>query len=285
MTALTTPSAVGHPQRFRAWPALQLGGCLDWWNWLFIHIAFSPTTAPPQCPAHLVAGIYLRLRRRPGPAGLGVAGISALDPKTVVLLLTATIDGVMKGPDHRRDLAVLAARASTSARGLRPGQPVGLIVESATSDGCCSHVPLRANGRCEGWEQSGNHPRSRQRRTALFRSPVRGRTCGTMTVTWWRRYGCMAGGQGVAGSNPAVPTIIRTVVPRNGNRKRTTGNDHAALIGWLSAEQCCAMERPSAWTAVHLMIRLHSDRDYRDRANRRSLGELPMRPANGLLSF
>ncbi len=45
--------------------------------------------------------------------------------------------------------------------------------------------------------------------TTLFCSPVRGVTCGNMEVTWWRRYGCMAGGQGVAGSNPAVPTRNR----------------------------------------------------------------------------
>jgi hypothetical protein len=36
-------------------------------------------------------------------------------------------------------------------------------------------APLaRANGCCEGWERSGNHPRSRPLYVALFRSPVRG---------------------------------------------------------------------------------------------------------------
>ena len=30
--------------------------------------------------------------------------------------------------------------------------------------------------------------------------------CGNMETTWWRECGCIPGGQGVAGSNPAVPT-------------------------------------------------------------------------------
>ncbi len=33
-----------------------------------------------------------------------------------------------------------------------------------------------------------------------------GSTCGNTKVPWWWGYVNMAGGQGVAGSNPAVPT-------------------------------------------------------------------------------
>ena len=33
-----------------------------------------------------------------------------------------------------------------------------------------------------------------------------GSTCGKTKVPWWRGCGCIPGGQGVAGSNPAVPT-------------------------------------------------------------------------------
>ena len=57
-----------------------------------------------------------------------------------------------------------------------------------------------------GWERSGNHGRSYVRSAALFCSLVRGFICGNMRITWWRGCGCFPGGQGVAGSNPAVPT-------------------------------------------------------------------------------
>jgi hypothetical protein len=33
-----------------------------------------------------------------------------------------------------------------------------------------------------------------------------GLICGNMGTAWWRGCGCIPGGQGVAGSNPAVPT-------------------------------------------------------------------------------
>ena len=33
-----------------------------------------------------------------------------------------------------------------------------------------------------------------------------GLICGNMEMPWWRGCGCIPGGQGVAGSNPAVPT-------------------------------------------------------------------------------
>src|SRR5882724_497227 len=42
-------------------------------------------------------------------------------------------------------------------------------------------------------------------------------TCGIVVASWWRAHECIPGGQGVAGSNPAVPTVFRTLVPRNGN--------------------------------------------------------------------
>ena len=40
-----------------------------------------------------------------------------------------------------------------------------------------------------------------------------GFSCGNMEMSWWRGCGCFPGGQGVAGSNPAVPTVFRTLVP------------------------------------------------------------------------
>jgi hypothetical protein len=49
---------------------------------------------------------------------------------------------------------------------------------------------------------------------------VRRFTCRNIVVCWWRGYGCIPGGQGVAGSNPAVPTIFRTLVARIGNETR-----------------------------------------------------------------
>ena len=48
----------------------------------------------------------------------------------------------------------------------------------------------------------------------------------TWTWAWWRRYGCIPGRQGVAGSNPAVPTFFRTLVPRIGNE---VWHDHSHL--------------------------------------------------------
>ena len=45
-----------------------------------------------------------------------------------------------------------------------------------------------------------------------------------------RRLLPRSGGQGVAGSNPAVPTVFRTLVGSSGNEIRPSGNDH----GWPS---------------------------------------------------
>ena len=42
-----------------------------------------------------------------------------------------------------------------------------------------------------------------------------GFSCGNMEVPWWRGCGCFPGGQGVAGSNPAVPTdFSNTYTPK-----------------------------------------------------------------------
>ena len=46
--------------------------------------------------------------------------------------------------------------------------------------------------------------------------------------TWRSLVAHLTGGQGVAGSNPAVPTVFRTLVPRNGNE---TCHDHSHLTG------------------------------------------------------
>ena len=66
---------------------------------------------------------------------------------------------------------------------------------------------LRGNRSQGGWERSGNHGRSPVRSAALVCSLVRGFICGNMEMPWWRGCGCIPGGQGVAGSNPAVPTV------------------------------------------------------------------------------
>ena len=68
-----------------------------------------------------------------------------------------------------------------------------------------------------------------------------GFTCEDREMAWWPGCGCIPGGQGVAGSNPAVPTIIRTVVPRNGNENGATGNDHAAQVGCRLTAGCQAL--------------------------------------------
>jgi len=50
-----------------------------------------------------------------------------------------------------------------------------------------------------------------------------GFTCGNMEMTWWRECGYFPGGQGVAGSNPAVPTGSETfsniVTPHKSQQK------------------------------------------------------------------
>ena len=78
-----------------------------------------------------------------------------------------------------------------------------------------------------GWERNGNHGRSCARSGALACSPVRGphlRKRGNSLVA---RLWMLSWGQGVAGSNPAVPTGFSNTCTRIGNENRPTGNDHA----------------------------------------------------------
>jgi len=78
----------------------------------------------------------------------------------------------------------------------------------------------------------GAHLGAHSARTCSRRlSPAR---LGTV-LTWARTHSCRSprsgnipGGQGVAGSNPAVPTVFRTPVPRNGNENC---HDHSHLTG------------------------------------------------------
>ena len=51
--------------------------------------------------------------------------------------------------------------------------------------------------------------------------------CGNMEMPWWRGCGCFPGGQGVAGSNPAVPTGQRLVgaTQRLGKSQSMSAND------------------------------------------------------------
>jgi len=104
----------------------------------------------------------------------------------------------------------------------RSGSSVLPGIRTRSSDGC-------------GWERSGNHVRSQQRATALSCSPVRWFTCGDREVTWWRGYGCMAGGQGVAGSNPAVPTgnlaFSNMFVPHMSQQKSQSSGETEPITG------------------------------------------------------
>ena len=79
-----------------------------------------------------------------------------------------------------------------------------------------------------------------------------GFTCGNMEMTWWRECGYFPGGQGVAGSNPAVPTGSETfsnivsphksqqksqlVVQRPYNRRAPIGR-HGVLTGHVPTRQ------------------------------------------------
>jgi hypothetical protein len=104
---------------------------------------------------------------------------------------------------RQRDRRYLATRA-------RAGTRTGASEKVAAKGSCAPAGPgsssampgTRARSSDGGgWERSGNHGRSQVRSAALVCSPVRGFICGNKKVPWWR-----AGGQGVAGSNPAVPT-------------------------------------------------------------------------------
>jgi len=69
------------------------------------------------------------------------------------------------------------------------------------------HVRLPIND--GGWERSGNHECSEGRSAALDRSLVRGFTCGNMVGDLVAGMWMHSWGQGVAGSNPAVPTQVK----------------------------------------------------------------------------
>jgi hypothetical protein len=55
-------------------------------------------------------------------------------------------------------------------------------------------------------------------------------TCGIVVVSWWRAHECIPGGQGVASSNPAVPTVFRTLVLLIGNES-SHDRSHLAPAG------------------------------------------------------
>ena len=62
------------------------------------------------------------------------------------------------------------------------------------------------------WNEMGI---TRARVRALVLSPARlcaGLICANAGTAWWRGCGCFPGGQGVAGSNPAVPTQVRGLI-------------------------------------------------------------------------
>ena len=77
----------------------------------------------------------------------------------------------------------------------------------------------------------------------------------TLVMTWLRRCGYMAGGQGVAGSNPAVPTIFRTLLGPIGNQVGTImdgcpatgpGRRPASAGRWRTAASEAFQSAPSA---------------------------------------
>jgi hypothetical protein len=105
----------------------------------------------------------------------------------LVAAVTRACRGTLMGASEK----VVVAQGSRAPAGLETAAP------------CV--VPGQKHG-SGGWERSGNHGRSQVRSAALFCSPVR--------ALYLREYGndLVAGmwmhswGQGVAGSNPAVPT-------------------------------------------------------------------------------
>jgi hypothetical protein len=102
--------------------------------------------------------------------------------------------------------AVIGRDLATGAGcGTRRIAAPGSCTRRSGSSSAMSGARARSSGRC-GWERSGNHGRSQVRSAALFCSPVRCFICGSMEMAWWQACGCFPGGQGVAGSNPAVPT-------------------------------------------------------------------------------
>ena len=102
------------------------------------------------------------------------------------------------------------------------------------SSSAMSGIRARCSG-SGGWERSGNHGRSYVRSAALFCSLVRGFICGNMRITWWRGCGCFPGGQGVAGSNPAVPTgnqVFSNIVTSHKSQQRAIllCNGHSSVV-------------------------------------------------------
>jgi hypothetical protein len=127
---------------------------------------------------------------------------------------------VEAAPDHRPDRR-LGARSQDSHHG---GQVFGRYVMQVQVD-CtyrldCRLHPLRPIG--GDWEQSGNHERSPDRSTALFRSLVRGFT--------WRNMDPACGGDkdawpGVKGS-PVQIRPSRLFSNALGINWESNGNDH-----------------------------------------------------------
>jgi len=75
-----------------------------------------------------------------------------------------------------------------------------------------------------GWERSGNHGRSHVRSAALFCSPVRGFICRNMDMTLVAGMWMLSWGQGVAGSNPAVPTgsqLFSNILPLRKSQQKS----------------------------------------------------------------
>jgi hypothetical protein len=60
-----------------------------------------------------------------------------------------------------------------------------------------------------------------------------GLICGNMKMTWWRGCVCIPGGQGVAGSNPAVPTGQRLISNAEARLRVASGSaQRSHCIGW-----------------------------------------------------
>ena len=95
-----------------------------------------------------------------------------------------------------------------------PWHPEGAR-EKVIAQGSCAPQGLEAAAPCQAQSGSaaGNEvgiAGARQCAVPLCSARLcAGFTCGNMEMTWWRECGYFPGGQGVAGSNPAVPTGIR----------------------------------------------------------------------------
>jgi hypothetical protein len=135
--------------------------------------------------------------RMPWATGCGPRISSRLPPHAAVTRGVAKVRRTVMGPSLRLPNDDDPPAAAGFGRGLADN--VG------ASSPASSHLHVRETPPTAGNEVGITSARqgAPQLCSAHF---VRWFTCGSMELTWWWRWVCMAGGQGVAGLNPAVPT-------------------------------------------------------------------------------